>query len=295
MNKNLKIKKTLSIALAFLLLVLSFDNFAFADKADKQPPTAPANLHMTYANETSVTLKWDASTDNVGVNAYSIYKDGTYFASTLNCTYTVENLTPGTEYEFYIKAKDVKRNLSKPSNVITVTLSKDYAPDLPTESTKKIVGYYAAWSSYSGFTPNKLDANKLTHINYAFANIGSDFKLVMGYPDKDPANFKMLQDLKIINPDLKILISVGGWTWSGKFSDAAATETSRSAFASGCVEFITKYGLDGVDLDWEYPVGGGLAENSRRPEDKQNFTLLLKKIREKMDEQGLKVFLHGSC
>lgn len=288
MNKNLKIKKTLSIALAFVLLVLSFDNFAFADKADKQPPTAPTNLHMTYANETSVTLKWDASTDNVGVNAYSIYKDGTYFASTLNCTYTVENLTPGTEYEFYIKAKDVKRNLSKPSNVITVTLSKDYAPDLPTESTKKIVGYYAAWSSYSGFTTNKLDANKLTHINYAFANIGSDFKLVMGYPDKDPANFKMLQDLKIINPDLKILISVGGWTWSGKFSDAAATETSRSAFASGCVEFITKYGLDGVDLDWEYPVGGGLAENSRRPEDKQNFTLLLKKIREKMDEQGLK-------
>lgn len=287
MKNNLKIKKTLSIVLAFVLLFLSSYNFAFAEKADKQPPTAPTNLRIAAESETSVTLEWDASTDNVGVNAYSIYKDGTYFASTLNCTYTIENLTPGIEYEFYVKAKDVRRNLSKPSNIITVTLSKDYVPAPSSEAEKKIVGYYAAWSAYSGFTPDKLDANRLTHINYAFANIGSDFKIVLGYPDKDPANFKMLQDLKKINPDLKILISVGGWTWSGKFSDAAATEASRSAFAAGCVEFITRYGLDGVDLDWEYPVGGGLAGNSKRPEDKQNFTLLLKKIREKMDEQGL--------
>lgn len=285
MNEN--VRKTLLIVFVFLLLVLTSSNVAFADKTDKQPPTAPANLQIVSKNETSVTLKWDEATDNVGVNAYSIYKDGKYFASTLECNYRVENLTPGIEYEFYIKAKDIKRNLSKPSNVLTVTLSMD-VPDTPESAAKKIVGYYAAWSSYAGFTPDKLDANKLTHINYAFANIGSDFKIAMGYPDKDPANFKMLQDLKKINPDLKILISVGGWTWSGRFSDAAATETSRTDFAEGCVEFITKYGLDGVDLDWEYPVGGGLAENSKRPEDKQNFTLLLNEIRKKMDEQGLK-------
>jgi chitinase len=57
----------------------------------------------------------------------------------------------------------------------------------PSDSkTAKVIGYYAAWSAYSGFTPDKLDASKLTHINYAFANIGSDLKIAMGYPDIDP-------------------------------------------------------------------------------------------------------------
>jgi len=151
-----------------------------------------------------------------------------------------------------------------------------------------IVGYYPAWKSYEGYTPDKVDVSKLTHINYAFANIGADYRISMGYPDKDPANFEMFKELKKINPDLKILISVGGWNWSGKFSDMAATEENRNAFADSCVEFITEYGLDGVDLDWEYPVGGGLETNSRSTDDKQNFTLLLCNIREKLNAQGLK-------
>ena len=148
-----------------------------------------------------------------------------------------------------------------------------------------IVGYYPAWKSYSGYTPQKIDVSKLTHINYAFADIGQDYKIAMGYPDKDPANFEMFQELKKINPSLKVLISVGGWNWSGKFSDMAATEENRIKFADSCVEFITQYKLDGIDLDWEYPVGGGLESNSKRPSDKQNFTLLLKAIREKLDAQ----------
>lgn len=156
------------------------------------------------------------------------------------------------------------------------------------QSEQIIVGYYPAWKSYTGYTPENIDVSKLTHINYAFANIGSDYRISMGYPDKDPANFEMFQELKKINPDLKVLISVGGWNWSGRFSDMAATEENRTVFANSCVEFITKYKLDGVDLDWEYPVGGGLKTNSKSPNDKQNFTLLLKKIREKLDAQGLK-------
>ena len=153
-------------------------------------------------------------------------------------------------------------------------------------SSRKVVGYYAAWAAYSRYLPNQIDANKLTHINYAFANISSDLKLTMGYPDVDPNNFKLLNSLKQTNPNLKTLISVGGWNWSGKFSDAALTDTSRTIFADSCVAFIKQYGFDGVDLDWEYPVSGGLTTNSKRPEDKQNFTLLLQKIREKLDAQG---------
>lgn len=158
-----------------------------------------------------------------------------------------------------------------------------------TEKTQQIIiGYYPAWKSYSGYTPESVDIDKLTHINYAFANIGSDYRIEMGYPDKDPENFEKFQELKKIKPDLKVLISVGGWNWSGRFSDMAATDENRNKFTDSCVEFISKYGLDGVDLDWEYPVGGGLKTNSKRPEDKQNFTLLLKEMREKLDAQELK-------
>ena len=102
----------------------------------------------------------------------------------------------------------------------------------------------------------------------------------------DPNNIRLLNSLKLQNPNLKTLISVGGWNWSGRFSDAALTDASRNAFADSAVDFITKYGFDGIDLDWEYPVSGGLTTNTRRPEDKQNFTLLLQKIREKLDARG---------
>lgn len=149
-----------------------------------------------------------------------------------------------------------------------------------------MVGYYAAWSAYSGFTPDKIGASKLTVINYAFANIGSDLKIAMGYPDIDPGNFTKLKALKKSYPNLKTLIAVGGWSWSGKFSDVALTDSSRTAFADSCVDFIVKYGFDGIDIDWEYPVSGGLSTNVSRPEDKQNFTRLLQKLREKLDARG---------
>ncbi|MBN7772582.1 glycoside hydrolase family 18 protein [Clostridium aminobutyricum] len=160
------------------------------------------------------------------------------------------------------------------------------APSATQLPTKKVVGYYTAWSGYNGYTADKIDAAKLTHIHYAFANIGSDLKITLGDPDIDLHNFKQLNALKQRNPHLKTLISVGGWTWSGRFSDVALTDQSRTAFADSSVDFIVQYGFDGVDIDWEYPVSGGLNSNVKRAEDKQNFTLLLQKIREKLDARG---------
>ncbi len=149
---------------------------------------------------------------------------------------------------------------------------------------EKIVGYYAAWNKT--VSPKDIDAEKLTHINYAFANIGNDLKIELGYPDVDEKNIKELNKLKKINPELKTLISIGGWNWSGDFSNVALTEESRNTFADSVIDFIVKYKFDGVDIDWEYPVGGGLPTNKTRPEDKQNFTLLMRKLREKLDERG---------
>jgi chitinase len=86
---------------------------------------------------------------------------------------------------------------------------------------------------------------------------------------------------------------VGGWSWSDHFSDAALTAESRETFAQSALEFMLKYKLDGVDLDWEYP--GQLGEdNVFRPEDKQNFTSMLRAIREKLDAQSEKDGRSGS-
>lgn len=153
----------------------------------------------------------------------------------------------------------------------------------------KIVGYSISWGAYGrGFTPSDIDANKLTHINFAFANIAGG-QIVVGDPNVDTAgrnNFRQLRSLKKDNPNLKTLISVGGWTWSKHFSDVALTPQSRKAFADSAVEFIREHKFDGVDIDWEFPVTGGNAGNIERPEDKQNYTLLMTALREALDAAG---------
>lgn len=146
----------------------------------------------------------------------------------------------------------------------------------------KVIAYYPAWGLYLNEPLSKQSVSQLTHINYAFANI-SDGQVVLGDPNADLQNFKQLRQLKAANPKLRALISVGGWTWSGGFSDAALTSASRQKFAASAVAFMKQHGFDGVDLDWEYPVQGGLAGNKERPEDKRNFTLLLQEIRDQMD------------
>lgn len=280
MKKYIKIKYVITLIIGFLLIFYTADNFVFAAK-NLKAPNSPDNLTVSSVTGTSVTLSWDKPKNSNSIKSYKIYKNSTYVDSTNITTYTINNLEPESEYKIYIRSEAEKGNVSLASEFVTVTTLSDTM-----NLGNKIIGYYPAWKSYSGYTPDKLVASKLTHVNYAFAYIGQDYKIKLGYPDKDPENFKKLNELKEINPELKILISVGGWNWSGKFSDTAATEASRAAFAESCVEFIKKYEIDGIDLDWEYPVGGGLETNSKRPEDKQNFTLLLKAIREKLDEQG---------
>lgn len=157
-----------------------------------------------------------------------------------------------------------------------------------TRPSKYLIGYYGSWAAYNGYTPNKINASKINVIDYAFAKIGSDLKIAAGDTAVDYTNFAKLKTLKSKYPELKTVISVGGWEDSGRFSDAALTEASRAAFADSAVKFIRTYGFDGVDIDWEYPAGGGLSTNVSRSADKQNFGLLLKALRTKLDAQGTK-------
>jgi len=164
-------------------------------------------------------------------------------------------------------------------------------------ASPRIVGYFAEWSIYDrNYHVKDIPADKLTHINYAFAKIAEGECTIVdpfaavkkAYPADDtaPGNFGQLLKLMKKHPHLKTLISVGGWTLSGPFSDVAATERARSKFARSCVAFIKKHGFDGVDIDWEFPVGGGMDGNKNRREDKRNYTLLLAELREQLDAAG---------
>ena len=151
----------------------------------------------------------------------------------------------------------------------------------------EVVGYYAGWAAYQGYTPDQLPAEHLTQINYAFARIDPDtLTIALENPAHDKKNLAALRKLRQQNGHLKLLISVGGWSDSQHFSDAAATAARREAFAASCVDFVVAQGLDGVDLDWEYPVSGGAPGTIHRPADKQNFTKLLQELRTQLDRQG---------
>ena len=250
------LRAALATALLFTIMVSPASNTqAIAVGAtDWKAPTAPLNLKVAAVGTASAKMIWSKSTDNVGVTSYVVYKNSKYSTFSTTTSSTVSGLSPNTPYTFYVKAQDKSGNFSATSNKVTVkTLPiKLSTIKRSTPMAKIIAGYYASWAAYSGYTPSDIPAANLTHINYAFANIGNDLKITMGDAQVDPQNFTALKALKKTYPRLKTLISVGGWTWSAKFSNMAYTDSRRSAFADSVVAFIKKYGFDGVDLDWEY-------------------------------------------
>ncbi len=135
---------------------------------------------------------------------------------------------------------------------------------------------------------DSLNPKKLSHINYAFVDV-KDNRAWLHNEATDTINFRRLNELKKENKDLKILISMGGWTWSKNFSDAVLTDTSTREFAYSCIDIVAQYDLDGVDIDWEYPGLKG-DNNKFRPEDKEGYTRLFKNLREGLD--SLKKITH---
>ncbi len=151
----------------------------------------------------------------------------------------------------------------------------------PAISDYVIIGYVHGNNQMVDFS--KIPAEKLTHINYAFANV-IDGVIVDGSAE-DAENIAGLRDLKSTNPGIRILVSVGGWGWSKNFSDAVMDARAREIFANSAIEMVKNHQLDGIDLDWEYPgqIGGG---NKFSIKDKENFTSVLALIRHKLDSLG---------
>jgi chitinase len=193
------------------------------------------------------------------------------------------------------------------------------------------VGYFTQWGIYGrNFQVKKLDtsgaAARLTHVNYAFGDVTAAGVCASADPNADwgasfsddlsvdgvgdvagqpiAGNFNQLAELKKKHPKLKVLISLGGWTLSKYFSDAALTDSSRKKLVSSCVDLFIKGNLpglapgvaagvfDGVDLDWEWPGSDGNAGNVIRTEDKQNFTKLVAEFRKQLDKHSRKTRKH---
>jgi chitinase len=188
------------------------------------------------------------------------------------------------------------------------TLTFSFAQSLP---CKEVIGYYPNWQWYDRaklVRPTTIDYSKYTIINYAFfspqingtitsTDTWADENLLKGQPNWSQGGYypnTSIVDLAH-NAGVKILPSIGGWTLSNNFPSIAADATKRSTFANACVQLITEYNFDGIDIDWEYP---GYAPHGGSAADKQNFTLLMQAIRNALTAktaQTGKTYLLTAC
>lgn len=147
------------------------------------------------------------------------------------------------------------------------------------EARRVVVGYVTSWSD------KMPDPLLVTHLNYAFGHVSESFDSMR---IDNPERLQRIVALKEQNPELKVMVSVGGWG-SGRFSEMAASESNRRSFATHCREAVEKYGLDGIDIDWEYPTCDW-AGISASPDDTRNFTLLMRDLREALGTDCLLTF-----
>lgn len=198
---------------------------------------------------------------------------------------------------------------------LTVRAEEAAAVAEASQADYRNVMYYGDWSIWGGqgnFYPKGIPADQLTHLNFAFLDFDSKGELV--FTDKDAATgapvgmdgvtwgaanggiLSAMQDLRAQNPNLKIGVSLGGWSKSGDFSTVCADETLRNNFVNNVMKFIRYTNMDFVDVDWEYPGSQRAADlvDNKNDEgtvnaseaDKQNFILLLEDLRAALDAQG---------
>jgi fibronectin type 3 domain-containing protein len=137
--KKALMRRAVGAALAVVLSLVVVGSAAAA--RDRTPPTTPTNLRYTSLSQTSVTLAWDPSTDNSGSFSYSVNKDGQGFTVPQTQTsYTIDWLSPGQTYSFYVTAVDKALNRSGQSNTVTVTTPRDTTPPTAPELSGSVRG-----------------------------------------------------------------------------------------------------------------------------------------------------------
>ncbi|MEU2225308.1 glycoside hydrolase family 18 chitinase [Streptomyces sp. NPDC018347] len=247
-------------------------------------PSAPGTPTASAVTDTSVKLSWSAATDDKGVKNYDVLRDGKKVSTVTTTSYTDTGLTAGTDYSYTVQARDTADQTGPVSGAVKVHTTGGGGTQPPTGDKVKL-GYFTEWGIYGrNYNVKNLvtsgSAAKITHINYAFGNVtGGKCAIGDSYADYDKAftadqsvsgvadnwdqplrgNFNQLRQLKAKYPNIKVLWSFGGWTWSGGFADAAK---NPAAFAQSCYDLVEDPRwadvFDGIDIDWEYPNACGL-------------------------------------
>ncbi|MFI9807501.1 glycosyl hydrolase family 18 protein [Streptomyces sp. NPDC052301] len=249
-------------------------------------PSAPGTPTASGITDTSAKLSWSAATDDKGVKNYDVLRDGKVVGTVTTTSYTDTGLTAGTDYSYTVQARDTADQTGPVSGAAKVHTTGGGGTTPPPTGDKVKLGYFTEWGIYGrNYNVKNLvtsgSAAKITHINYAFGNV-TNGQCAIGdsYADYDKAftadqsvsgvadtwdqplrgNFNQLRELKAKYPNLKVLWSFGGWTWSGGFAQAAANPT---AFAQSCYNLVKDPRwadvFDGIDIDWEYPNACGLS------------------------------------
>ncbi|MET7928250.1 glycoside hydrolase family 18 chitinase [Streptomyces sp. NPDC005349] len=247
-------------------------------------PSAPGTPTASSVTDTSVKLAWTAATDDKGIKNYDVLRDGAKVATVTGTSYSDTGLTAGTDYSYTVQARDTADQSGPASGSVKVHTTGGGTDPGPGGKVK--LGYFTDWGVYGRqYFPKNLEtsgsAAKVTHINYAFGNVQNG-QCTMGdsYADTDMAYtaansvsgvadtwdqplrgaFNQLRQLKAKHPNLKIIWSFGGWTWSGGFGQAAQ---NPAAFADSCYKLVEDPRwadvFDGIDIDWEYPNACGLS------------------------------------
>ncbi|MGW5235849.1 glycosyl hydrolase family 18 protein [Streptomyces nodosus] len=266
------------------------------------PPSAPGTPTASGVTDTSVKLSWGAATDDKGVQNYDVLRDGAKVATVTTTSYTDTGLASGTDYSYSVQARDTAGQTGPVSGSVKVHTTGGGSTTPPTGDKVKL-GYFTEWGIYGrNYNVKNLvtsgSAAKITHINYAFGNVtGGKCAIGDSYADYDKAftadqsvsgvadtwdqplrgNFNQLRELKAKYPNIKVLWSFGGWTWSGGFADAAKNPT---AFAQSCYDLVkdSRWAdvFDGIDIDWEYPNACGLTCDSSGPAALKNVASALR-------------------
>lgn len=147
----------------------------------------------------------------------------------------------------------------------------------PAQEQPVVAAYYTG-----SFPPSEIPAALLTHVIFAFGRMRAG-TCAPARPQREEilAGLRALRDA---HPNLRVLVSLGGWGGDAPFVAAAGSAQTRRAFVASCVdEFIVRGGMDGIDIDWEFPVRGGPALGPPHPEERAEATLLLTELRRQLD------------
>jgi len=208
------------------------------DDDDTEAPTAPTNLTASNVTTSSVDLSWSASTDNVGVTSYEIYKDNAYYTSTSSTNYSVSGLSAGTTYQFYVKAKDAAGNVSAASNTVTVTTDEATDPD-PGEDAAMVSAidlvvyrqgrWYRPYATVTVTSNGNPVSNAYVELTWSGSYNGS----TSGYTDD---NGNLTVSIRTSSTD--ITITIDDITASGYYWDTANSEISESYSSFAAVTAI---------------------------------------------------------